>query len=113
MSDRIIWKIRSVKSYPEAHNHLLVGQVIERDNACIKVFGRSFHFGKLVHRKREVVMGRLATRIIPWSRVEIINELPAGFDFQSARLIEDEQGKVVFSDGENACNIASAQSRPY
>ena len=24
-----IWKIRTVKNYPEAHNHLLIGEVLE------------------------------------------------------------------------------------
>ncbi len=40
---RLIWKVRSIKPYPDAHNHLMIGQVVERSPA-IRMVGISPHF---------------------------------------------------------------------
>jgi hypothetical protein len=36
-----IWKIRAIKNYPEAHNHILVGKVLFRDKQHLCPIGRS------------------------------------------------------------------------
>jgi hypothetical protein len=110
---REIWKVRAVKLYPEAHTHLLVGRVVARDDASIKLMCRSFHYGRVVGGVRDISVGELAMRIIPWSRVEIINELPASFDFQKAKLEADGRGSVVYSDGQSAQLIASVRKNAY
>jgi hypothetical protein len=110
---RDIWKVRVVKPYPEAHNHLLIGHVVERDATCLKMRCRSFHFGRVVGAPRDVTVGPLARRIIPWARVEIINELPASFDYQNARLSKGNQGEVTLSDGRTSCVLARSGDRSY
>jgi hypothetical protein len=34
-NERKVWKIRTIKNYPEAHNHLLAGEVLEITDSYI------------------------------------------------------------------------------
>jgi len=110
---RIIWKIRSIKPYPDAHNHLLIGRIIKQDNVCVEIMCRSFHYGRAVSGVKDIAVGKIAKRIIPWSRIEIINELPEGFDFQAARLEADDKGGINFTDGHYSCSIVTMQDKHY
>jgi len=110
---RIIWKIRSIKPYHDAHNHLLIGQVVNRDEVCLELMCKSFHFGRAVNRVKDITVGKLAKRILPWTRIEIINELPASFDFQNAKLQADDKGGVNFTDGSYCCPIVAIKDRHY
>ena len=110
---RLIWKIRSIKPYRDAHNHLLIGQVVARDGVCVELLCRSFHYGRAVNGAKDIAVGAVEKRILPWSRIEIINELPASFDFQNAALQADEKGAVVFSDQHYSCPIVTNQDRHY
>jgi hypothetical protein len=110
---RLIWKVRSVKPYPGAHNHLLVGQVASRDAVCLELMCRSFHYGRVVSVLKDIVVGSIGKRIVPWNRIEIINELPASFDFQNAKLHADQKGGVFFSDGHYFCPIVTVQDKHY
>jgi len=107
----IVWKVRTVKTYPEARNHLLVGRVLERDAACVSLLCRTFHFGRLVRRVRDITVGPLGRRIIPWGRIEVINELPGGLDFEQAVVRLDKAGSLVLSDGAGTCVLVSAKDR--
>jgi hypothetical protein len=100
-----IWKIRSVKSYPEAHNHIIVGEVLEKDTACVRVKGRSYHFGRRVAKFGDIRVGPLTERIVTCSRVEIINVLPSTFDYAEAKLIMEEDGSAVLDDGSYRCPL--------
>ena len=111
--NRLIWKIRFVKPYPEAHNHLLIGQVIGRDEVCVELMCRSLHYGRAVNSPKDIAVGAIGKRIVPWSRIEIINELPASFDFQNAKLKADQKGSVFFSDGHFSCPIVTVQDKHY
>ena len=102
-----IWKVRAIKPYPEAHNHLLIGRVLAQHGPCVSLFCRSFHFGRNVNSIKEIVAGPLGKRIIPWSRIEIINELPASFDFEHAKLVKDSKGNVLLAAGGDSCPVAS------
>ena len=114
MSDeRLIWKVRFIKSYPEAHNHLLIGKVVIRDGVAVELLCRSFHYGKTASTAKDVSVGSIDKRIIPWSRIEIINELPKSFDFQKAVLKEDEKGGIFFSDSHYSCPIVSSKNKHY
>ena len=110
---RLIWKVRCIKPYPEAHNHLLIGQVSARNDVCLEMMCRSFHHGKVVNSSKDIVAGALGKRIIPWSRIEIINELPASFDFQNAKLQANQQGAIHFTDNHFSCPIVTVQDKHY
>ena len=110
---RLIWKMRFVKSYPDAHNHLLIGQVTGRDEVCVELMCRSFHYGRAVNGPKDITMGAIGKRIVPWSRIEIINELPASFDYQNAKLKADQKGGVFFSDSHFFCPIVTIQDKHY
>ena len=104
---REIWKLRAVKPYDQAHTHLLVGQVLARDPMTVKLLCRSFHHGRVVNGPRDISVGAIATRVIPWTRIEIINVLPESFDFKGARVKLDKRGHVVYSDGHAACILVT------
>ncbi|MFC1765225.1 hypothetical protein ACFL6U_24525 [Planctomycetota bacterium] len=103
-----IWKVRTIKNYPEAHNHLLVGRVLETTDSYVRLHCRSFHFGQIVRQPEDVKIGSVCVRVVPWSRVEIVNELPKTFDYIKNTLIAPDEGQVLFSDGKNSEPIGTA-----
>jgi len=80
-------KVRWVKSYTTAHNHLAVGDVLHETPQYLVLLCRTYHFGSHIGgqkgtlRQGEYVCGVLegekGVRVIPWNRIEVINELPA------------------------------------
>ena len=96
-----IWKIRTIKSYPEAHNHLLVGRVLQVTESYIRIHGRSYHYGRVVSKAEDIKISGLQVRVVPWSRVEIINELPPTYDYVRNALIATGEGQVLFTDGKS------------
>ncbi|MCY2931683.1 MAG: hypothetical protein NTV86_19760 [Planctomycetota bacterium] len=103
----VIWKVRAIKPYPEAHNHLLIGRVLSQQGPCLSLLCRTFHFGRNVNSVKDIVPGALGKRLIPWGRIEIVNELAGSFNFEQARLVKDAKGNVSLSDGADSCLIAS------
>jgi hypothetical protein len=102
-----VWKIRTIKNYPEATNHLLVGKVLEINDSYVRLHCRSYHFKGVVNSPDDIEIGNTMVRVVPWSRIEIINELPEGFDYVRSRLIADKVGQVLFEDGKHACPVGS------
>ena len=102
-----IWKIRTIKNYPEAHNHLLVGKVLEITESYVRIHCRTYHFGRIVNKPDDIQIGDLMNRVVPWSRIEIINELPPTFDYIRNTLIADKEGEVIFKDGQHTCPVGS------
>ena len=94
-----IWKIRTIKNYPEAHNHLLLGRVLAVTDSYIRLHCRSYHYGRVVSKPDDIKIGGLQVRVVPWSRVEIINELPPTYDYIKSALIATDEGQVLFTDG--------------
>ena len=111
---KTVWKIRTIKDYPEAHNHLMVGEVLDQTSAAIWVRGKTYHFGKTVGTLNDVKVGPLMVRIVPWARIEIIHELPETFDYADARLVMHESGQgVILQDAAHTCRIFTPHHRPY
>lgn len=110
---RLIWKIRSIKPYHEAHNHLLIGQIMSRDDVCVELMCRSFHYGRAVNSTKDIAVGEIGKRIVPWGRIEVINELPVSFDFQAAQIKANDKGGIDFTDGHCSCPIVTTQDKHY
>jgi hypothetical protein len=108
---RKVWKIRVVKPYAEAHNHLIIGEVLEETPMYVRVEGRTFHYGRSAEQARQVRVGDYAVRILPWARVEIVNELPGSFEVGRAKLACDGKGAIALQHGDYACIIVSRDAR--
>ena len=111
--DKRIWKVRTVKNYPEAHNHLFIGQVLQLTQFYIRMDCRTYHFGKTINNKKDIRSGAKCIRILPWNRIELINELPSFFDYSKASLISNEDGKIALSDGKTDCILSSSYDNRY
>jgi hypothetical protein len=108
-----IWKIRTIKNYPEAHNHILVGRVLEITESYVRLHCRTYHFGPVLNSPEDVLVGAVTIRVIPWSRIEIINELPANFDYVRSTVISDKPGQVLFKDKQYMCPIGRGSEPSY
>jgi len=95
-NDIKIWKIRTIKNYPEAHNHIIVGRVLEITDSYVKLHCKTYHFGAVLNSPKDIQIGSVMERIIPWVRIEIINEMPTTFDYIRSSLIADREGEVFF-----------------
>ena len=102
-----IWKIRTIKNYPEAHNHLLVGKVLEITDSYVRIHCRTYHFGRVINRPEDIQIGNLMNRVVPWSRIEIINELPPAFDYVRNTITADKEGEVIFQDDQHTYPVGS------
>jgi len=108
-----IWKIRAIKNYPEAHNHVLVGKVLEITESYVRLHCRTFHFGPSLDSPEDVLVGDVMVRVIPWSRIEVINELPMDFDYIKSTVISDKPGQVLFKDKQYLCPIGRGSEPSY
>ena len=111
--DKKIWKVRTVKNYPQAHNHLFIGQVLQITQSYVRLDCRTYHFGKAINNSKDIRVGMHGVRILPWNRIELINELPASFDFANAKLVSDAEGKIALSDGTTNCILSSSYDNRY
>jgi hypothetical protein len=112
-SEPRMWKIRTIKNYPEAHNHVLVGKVLEITESYVRLHCRTYHFGPVLNAPEDVLVGAVMVRVIPWSRIEIINELPANFDYVRSTVISDKPGQVLFRDKQYMCPIGRGSEPSY
>ena len=108
-----IWKIRTVKNYPEAHNHIIVGKVVSKTAEYVHMHCRTFHFARLVNSIRDVDAGIEMERVIPWSRIEIVNVLPYNFDYINAKLTTEKDSTVLLKDQKFMCPLSSYSERRY
>jgi hypothetical protein len=108
-----VWKVRTIKNYPEAHNHLLVGKVLEITNSYIRMHCRSYHHGRVVNGPKDIQKGDVMIRVIPWSRIEIINELPSSFNYVRGDIVGDKEGQVLFRDNQHSCPLLTTFERRY
>lgn len=112
-TEKNIWKIRFVKNYPEAHNHLFVGDVLETTPVYVRVKGKTFHWGNAVCQLSDIRIGDNEVRIIPWARIEIINELVQEFNYADAELVMGADGAVVLEDDRHTCTISASLDTVY
>ncbi len=108
-----IWKIRTVKPYPEAHNHIIVGLVLEATDAFVRIMSKSYHFGRAVSSEKDILTGPMMVRVIPWTRVEIINELSESFDYSNAKLSSGKDGNINIADKNFAYSLISNTEKKY
>ena len=108
-----IWKVRMVKNYLEAHNHILVGRLLETTDSYVRLDCISLHFGKNINNLKDVKTGPREKRLLPWSRIELINELPDSFDFAGAKLRMTKNSAIALDDKYYACVIASPYDIKY
>jgi hypothetical protein len=111
--DKRIWKIRTVKGYAEAHSHILVGEVLSTQDSFVRLHCRTYHFGRSVSSPRDIKKGEYGVRVVPWSRIELVNELLSTFDYSKATLTADKEGNVILTDGRASCIIASSFDKRY
>jgi hypothetical protein len=108
-----IWKIRTVKEYTDAHNHILLGRVLGMTDSYVRLHCRSYHFGQIVKSLADIQEGCLMVRIIPWHRVEIINELSPSFGYTQVKLTAEKNGEVVLRDGVHVCSLGFAPDKRF
>ncbi len=114
MQENNIWKIRTIKDYPQAHTHIIIGKVLEMRSAWVKTISRTYHFGSSVSNIRAIRVGELMTRIIPWNRIEIINELNNNFDFKNAKLKLNEKNEIILTDTNNIkCTLVTSYDNKH
>ena len=110
---RSIWKIRFVKNYPGAANHLMIGEVLEQTPMWVSIKGKTYHYGKTLSRLADVKIGMLSTRIVPWDRIEVIHEMPESLDYTTAELVSGEDGTVSLKDDVHKFPIFNAYEKIY
>jgi len=100
-------KIRWVKPYADAHNHVAIGDVIQESPHYLTLLCKTYHFGNNIGGKKArlvphryvggIVEGEKAIRSVPWSRIEVINELPEDTDWDVEAQV-DERGLCIMSN---------------
>ncbi|GEM_PF-4397334 len=87
-------KIRWVKAYEGAQNHVCIGQVVEETPNCRKIQGRTWHFRRPQGGAKSVLSSQVKIRWIPWERIEVVTELPSDTDWACLRFEVDVQGRL-------------------
>lgn len=91
-------RVRCRKSYENAHNHILIGKVLEENEAYLVIEGRTFHFKRFVDRDcHQIHCGETAVRVVPWDNVEIVNLLGYNVGLR-AEIGFDERGNLILND---------------
>ena len=102
-----ILKIRTVKNYPQAHNHLLIGKALAITQTYIRLHCRTYHYGGVINSPKDIQIGDLMIRMVPWNRIEVVNELPEDFDYINNIVAVDKNGVVTFQDKKYNCPIST------
>ena len=92
-------KVRWVKSYATAHNHIAIGDVLHETAQYLMLRCKTYHFGENIGGKKAplcpgkyvagVLEGEKCIRVIPWNRIEVIHALPAGTDWDVKAYVDD------------------------
>jgi len=102
LKDKIV-KMRWVKNYASANNHIAVGRVAEESEHCLIAECRTLHFGKLVRDRSRVKHGDACLRAIPWGRIEVIHVLEDDTDWKAdfkiahdgSLILDNKQGTLI------------------
>lgn len=92
-----VLKIRWIKPYADAHNHILVGQVLEDSPAWLKLVGRTIHYKNSFTTFKQ---GPVGIRYVPWHRIEVIHELPSQCNWRDHLVIDDNGNLVLKKTGQ-------------
>ena len=96
-----IVKVRWVKPYEAAQNHICIGEVLEQGAQYLKILGRTFHYGR-TPTTRSLGASPEKVRWIPWSRIEVVTELHPETDWRNLQLQVDATGKLCVVGATNA-----------
>ncbi len=108
LNEKVV-RVRMVKNYSTAHNHIAIGQILEETLTYVRMNCRIFHFAN--RSGRLVGESEAGIRIIPWLRIEVISEMPAVTDWTKETAF-DRKNNFVLLD-ENQTRIArAAHGRP-
>ncbi len=94
MTSTRIWKARMRKSYAEATNHVVVGEVVEENPLYVRMRCRAFHF-KRPTVNANIITSEVKVRLFPWQQISYITELPDTTNWERAAVGLDEKGDVV------------------
>jgi len=116
-----IVRIRWVKPYHEAHNHVAIGEVLYDSPSYLTLRCKTYHFGSNVGGTKArlvpdrfvsgIVEGERATRSVPWSRIEVVNELPADTEWDVAANV-NEVGLCVLANSYKTVVTRSRDTQP-
>ncbi|MFA6175009.1 MAG: hypothetical protein WC765_00350 [Phycisphaerae bacterium] len=112
-NEKKVWKIRTVKTYPEAHNHIIVGRVIDTTDYYVRLDCRTYHFGRAVNGEKDICEGSQMVRVIPWARIEIINELADSFDYTNAQITSGKDSDINIKDKNFVYSLVSYSEKKY
>ncbi len=114
-----IVRVRWVKPYQEAHNHVAIGEVQGETPSYLLICCKTYHFGSAVGSGTVrlvsdrfvggVVEGDRCVRAVPWSRIEVIHELPAD-TLWDVEALTDEAG-CCWLNNKHKTAIAGRQGR--
>ena len=99
--------VRWVKPYSEAHNHVVVGDVVAESENYISLYCKAYHIAKhrgcprakLIPNKSVggILEGDKRVRHIPWSRIEVISEHPTDTNWEVHAWV-DQDGSCVLEN---------------
>ncbi|HOF18063.1 MAG TPA: hypothetical protein PK082_04075 [Phycisphaerae bacterium] len=92
-----ILKVRCVKPYQGAHNHIAVGMVLRETAHYLELHCRTIHYGQWQMNLHGVHQGAVAVRLIPWHRIEVMHRLPEDTDWK-ADIALDRKGNLVLNN---------------
>ncbi|MBA2124302.1 hypothetical protein B9J78_05135 [bacterium Unc6] len=96
MEKRTIVKIRQKKEYPEAKNHVVIGEILEETEHYLRLRCKVFHYRTSNYKTaKSVDVGKIKIRWIPWNIITVVTELPSDFNWESAKFKVDGNGKLI------------------
>jgi hypothetical protein len=108
LKDKIV-KIRWVKNYASANNHVAIGHVVDETDHYLIADCRTFHFGKLIRDRSRIKAGKPCHRAIPWNRIEVIHVLADDTDWKVDFKV-DVNGNLIL-DNKHKTLIAKTKGR--
>ncbi|MFA6563278.1 MAG: hypothetical protein WCV00_15320 [Verrucomicrobiia bacterium] len=91
---KMVVKVRWLKPYEGAQNHICIGEVLAETPQCLKVLGKTYHFRKPQGNMRAVQTSAIKVRWIPWNRIEVVTELHPDTDWRNLQLKVDNNNRV-------------------
>ena len=95
-----IVRVRWVKPYSDAHNHVALGKVLSETLHYLVLNCRTYHFGSNIGGQKACLVphryvggiaeGEKSIRCIPWSRIEVIHALPDGTNWDAQAEINED-----------------------
>lgn len=97
-------RIRWVKNYARAHNHVAVGLVMEETPVYLKLHCRTYHFGPFAGGSNGVVQTDASIRVVPWSRIEVLHDLGEGVRWNAKAHFNDKGDCVLMNPDKTLVN---------